>query len=78
MESLRDVLGRLGPEPPDEIRALKHYIDTEFNASASITVKGELIVITVASASLANTLRLRIGALKKAAQTTKRFMFRIG
>jgi len=78
MESVSDLLGRYGRQEPDESIALKQYIAAEFQSTASIGVQGELLIITVGSASLANALRLRLPALQKAAQTKKRIIFRIG
>jgi len=78
MESAADLLGRFRRQEPEEIVALKQYIAAEFNSSASIGLQGELLVITVGSASLANALRLRLPALQQAARTTKRIIFRIG
>lgn len=78
MESLDDVLRRFRPNEPDEVLGIKQYIQTQFQASAIVAIRGETITITVSSASLANTLRLRTGELQKIANTTKRLMFRIG
>lgn len=63
---------------PDEIVAIKLYIQKNFGASANVRLMNESIVVTVDSGSLANTLRLRITQLRKAADTKKRIIFRIG
>lgn len=78
MESMADVLGRFNPDTPDELLAIKKFIQDEFKAPASTAYRGETIVVTVSSGALANTLRLRIHDLRKAAGTSKRVMFRIG
>lgn len=78
MDSLGDVLGRYTPQRPDEITAIKRFVEQEFNTGVSVAIRNNTIVVTVASASLANALRLRINALRKAAKTDKRVMFRIG
>lgn len=78
MESMADVLGRYSPQGPDEVLAIKRYIEQEFHSGASVGMQNNAIVVTVASASLANMLRLRITALRAAAGTTKRIIFRIG
>ncbi|HJQ07889.1 MAG TPA: hypothetical protein VJ836_00225 [Candidatus Saccharimonadales bacterium] len=78
MDSLQDLLGRYSPKEPDEILAIKRYIATEFQAPSSVGMQGEALVVTVASASLANALRMRLPALQAAANTTKRIFFRIG
>lgn len=78
MDSLGDVLGRYVPQRPDEIAAIKRFVEQEFNTGVSVAISNNNIVVTVASASLANALRLRIIALRKAAATNKRVIFRIG
>jgi hypothetical protein len=78
MESLHDLLQGRTPSEPEEFVALKHYITREFDAESNISWQGETLVITVHSASLANALRLRLPALRAAANTDKRIAFRIG
>ena len=78
MDSLQELLGRYNPKEPDEVVAVKRYIAETFKAESSVGLHGETLVITVTSASLANALRLRVTALKKAAGTSRRIMFRIG
>jgi hypothetical protein len=77
MDSMSDLLGNYNPAAPDEILVIKRYIADEFGATASVGLQGEALVITVASASLANALRLRLPALQAAAGTKKRIVFRI-
>jgi hypothetical protein len=78
MDSVGDILKAFGTREPGEFTAIKKYIADEFGAESSVGLQGEALVITVASASLANALRLRVLALQKAADTTKRLLFRIG
>lgn len=80
MESLESLLERYQRHEPDEIAAIKHYLAAEFPGTpASVGLQGDqAVVITVASASLANALRLRTPAIRAAANTTKRLIFRIG
>lgn len=78
MESIGNLLGRFTPKEPDEIQLAKTYIQSEFDAQASVAIKDNTLVITVASAPLANMLRLRASSLKKACKTSRRLVFRIG
>lgn len=78
MESIGNMLGRYAPKEPDEIALAKQYITDKFKSSAIVAVKGETLIITVTSAALANTLRLRTLQLQKECKTTKRLVFRIG
>ena len=75
---MAEVLGRYNPQRPDEITAIKRYIEQEFHAGVSVGLQNDTIVVTVGSASLANMLRLRINNLRSAAGTKKRILFRIG
>jgi hypothetical protein len=77
MDSLQDLLGRYSPKEPDEIGAVKQYIMDAFKAEATVGLHGETLVITVASASLANALRLRLLTIQKIAKTDRKIMFRI-
>jgi hypothetical protein len=78
MDSLQDLLGRYSPKEPDEIGAVKQYIFETFGAESNVGLHGETLVITVASASLANALRLRLLSIQNAANTKRKIMFRIG
>lgn len=78
MDSLQELLGRYSPKEPDEIAAVKRYILEQFGAESSVGLHGETLVITVASASLANALRLRQTSIQKIAKTKNKIMFRIG
>jgi len=78
MDSLQDILARYGkPEQPEFI-ALKRYVDEHFHSPISVALSGDAIVITVASASLANTLRLNTTTIQTECNITKRLLFRIG
>lgn len=78
MDSLNDLLSQYSRQEPEEIVAIKRYILETFKAAASVGVQGDALVITVKSAPLANALRLRMPAIKAAANTEKRLIFRIG
>lgn len=78
MERIGDLLQRYNPQGPDDLLAVKRYIAAEFNTQVSVGIQGEALVVTVPSAALANTLRLRTAAIQQAAGTRKRLIFRIG
>lgn len=79
MENIGDLLSKRNiPQEPDEIRLVKDYVKSEFNTDVQVAVKDGTIVITVASASLANMLRLRTMQLQAASKSRKRFVLRIG
>lgn len=78
MDSIAELLSKYTPREPDEIAAVKRYIFDEFGAESSVGLHGETLVVTVNSASLANALRLRVTSLRKAVNTERKIMFRIG
>ena len=79
MESLSDLLKSRGaPQEPAEVTAAKRYIFEHFAAPSSVTLQPNALVITVASAGLANTLRLQTPKIQAACATDKRLVFRIG
>ena len=77
MESLADLLGKRLPDEPDELKAVKKFITDTFNAQATVAMRNDKLVITVSSAALANTLRLRSLQIQKVCKTTKPLVFRI-
>jgi hypothetical protein len=78
MDSLHDILSLKDFDEPPESRAIKAYISDNFQEQAEVIVREKDIVVSVANASLANTLRLRVRQLRAAAKTQKRLVFRIG
>ena len=78
MESLQDILTRYEPPGDPELVAVKRYVEEQFHAQVSVAVRGDVLVITVPSAALANTLRLQSTKMQAVCQVTKRLVFRIG
>jgi hypothetical protein len=77
MNQIGDLLAARSPQEPPEVRAIKRYIDEQFHAPAQITIQNDALVISVKSASLANTLRLRLPKLQEVAQTDRKLILRI-
>lgn len=77
MDSLLQLLGDRVPVEPPEIKLIKNYAQTEFQAVVEVMVRERDIVISVPSAALANTLRLRTPEIKRLCATEKRLSFRI-
>ena len=78
MESVGDLLGRYTPKEPDEIALAKQYVADQFGARAQVAIRGNNLVITVHSAALAATLRMRIVQLQEFCKTERRLVLRIG
>lgn len=77
MDKLADILQNYPIQEPSEIAAIKNYIMQNFNATANVAFQNNNIVISVNSASLANTLRLRTSQIQSAANTKQKIIFRI-
>ena len=78
MDSLLQLLSNRDlPAEPAEIKLIKDYVRAEFQTEVEVMVRDKDIVITVDSASLANTLRLRGPKIKQLCQTDKKLNFRI-
>jgi hypothetical protein len=78
MDSLQDLISTYGKPEQPELIALKKYVDANYHTPVSTAINGETIIVTVPSASLANTLRLQTSRIQAACETQKRLVFRIG
>jgi hypothetical protein len=78
MDSLGSILGSKDFEEPPESATIKKYVQEEFKTAVGVQVRERDIIISVPSAALANTLRLRGPEIKRRCNTGKRLTFRIG
>lgn len=77
MDSLDSILKHKDFDEPPEMTAIKKYVQDEFKTAVGVQVRDKDIVISVPSAALANTLRLRVPDIKRRCQLDKRLTFRI-
>lgn len=77
MDSLLDILSNKDFDEPPEISSIKKYVQDEFKTTVGVQVRDNNIVVTVPSAALANTLRLRQTEIKRRCQLDKKLVFRI-
>jgi hypothetical protein len=75
---LLNILGDKDFDEPPEIKSIKKYVQTEFGVRVGVQLRERDIIISVPSAALANTLRLRGPELKRRCQLDKRLIFQIG
>lgn len=79
MDSLFDILKRKDYDVPPEIAAVKKYVRDEFNEEVEVVLRGDKeLIIASRSAALVGSLRLHGPRIKKAAQTERRLIFRVG
>ncbi len=77
MDSLQQIIGDRLPAQPPEVKIIKQYVKVEFNSDVEVMVRDKDIVISMNSAALANSLRLRGQKIKALCQTDKRLTFRL-
>lgn len=75
--SLADLLARKDFDEPPEMQAIKKFVQDTFQSDVEVMVRERDIVVTASSASLANSLRLKVTQLREAAKTDKKIIFRI-
>lgn len=78
MDGISDILRQRDFDIPPEVSAIKEYIRRHYDREVSVTVQPHSLLIVAKGASFVATLRLNEAALRKAAQTEKRLVFRIG
>ncbi|MDB5168730.1 MAG: hypothetical protein JWO41_86 [Candidatus Saccharibacteria bacterium] len=79
MDSLNSILGRKDFDEPPEVTNIKKYVQDEFKVAVTVMARERDIIITVPSAALASTLRLRSPELKRrCAINDKKIIIRIG
>ena len=76
--SLADILAKKDFDEPPEIAAIKKFVQDNYQETVEVLVREREIVIGTRSAALAGTLRFNVRQLQTAADTKKRFIFRIG
>lgn len=75
--SLADLLANKDFDEPNEMKAIKEFVQSNYQADVEVQMREREIIVTTPSASLANTLRLKMPELRKAAATDKRIVLRI-
>lgn len=75
--SLGDLLANKDFDEPEEMKAIKRFVQANYKVDVEIQMRDKEIIVTTPSAALANTLRLKLPELRKAAATDKRIVLRI-
>ncbi len=78
MDSLFNILSHKDFDELPEMTSIKKYVQDEFGVAVGVQVRDKDIIISVPSAALAGTLRLRGPDIKRRCQLDKRLTFRIG
>jgi hypothetical protein len=75
--SLADLLANKDFDEPEEMRAIKQFVQKNYQVEVEVQIREKELIVTTPSAALANTLRLKLPELRKAAATEKRIVLRI-
>jgi hypothetical protein len=78
MDSLFNILSKKDYDLPPEVTAIKDYVRREFESEVEVLLRDKDIVIIGRSSALMGSLRLHGPKIKKAANTDKRLVFRVG
>jgi hypothetical protein len=78
MDSLQDILSKKDFTPPDEIAAVKEYIQRRYNSPSTVRVERDAIIVRVPSSALAATLHLEQRRLIEACRISKKLIIRNG
>ncbi len=77
MDSISTLLRQKNFDEPSEIEQIKKYVLREYKTKVGVQVRDKDIVLSVPSAALANTLRLKGPEIKKLYDIEKKLTFRI-
>ncbi len=78
MESIKSILQTRQFDEPSSIIAIKDYIFKNFNYEANIKISDKTFIVSVASAPLANTLKMRqLDIIKRCDLKNYKLIFRV-
>jgi hypothetical protein len=78
MDSLQNILGTKNFAPPDEIEAIKDYIERKYKSRCYIKIERRAIVVSVPSPTLAAAIQLERMQLINSCGLDKRLVIRGG
>lgn len=78
MDSLQNIMADHRFEAPDEVKALKNYLQSKYGSTGRIKVDEASVVLSVPSSALAATLQLEREKVAKVCGIKKRLVIRVG
>jgi hypothetical protein len=78
MRNINSILAKKQYDVPPEVPLIKSYIKDTYQEEVAIRSTPTSIIITTASAPLANMLQLNSTQIKKMCDTNKKLLIRIG
>jgi len=77
MDNLGDLLSKRDLNEPPDIKLIKDFVKENFEASVSVKLQRNQIIIVVNSAALAASLRMRLHEIQKLMAEPKRLVIYI-
>lgn len=78
MDSLQDILGNRDFTPPDEVAAVKEFIERRYKSKSAVRVERDVLIVRVPSSALAATLQLEQRTLIDRCRISRRLIIRYG
>lgn len=78
MDSLQDILSTRDFTPPDEVTAVKEFIERRYKSFSQVRVERDVLIVRVPSSALAATLQLEQRTLIDTCRITRRLIIRYG
>ena len=78
MDSLQEILGKKSFSPPDEMQALRDYVQRRYKRNSFVKLQRDVIILSVQSSALAATLQLDRNNIIKACNLSRKLVVRSG
>lgn len=78
MDSLQNILSRKNFTPPDEVMAVKEYIERRYKSPSRVRVERDALIVRVPSSALAATLQLEQRSVIDSCRITRKLIIRVG
>lgn len=78
MDSLQEIMGKRDFTPPDEVTAVKEFIERRYKSPSTVKIERDVLIVRVPSSALAATLQLEQRTLIDSCRVTRRLIIRYG
>jgi hypothetical protein len=78
MDSIQEILGKKQFQPPDEMTAVKDYINRRYKSQCQIKMQRNALIVSVPNSALAATIYLERQQLIKACGLKSKLVVRTG
>lgn len=78
MESLGSILGSRKLTPPDDMTAIKDYVEQKYKSKCQVKLQRGALLVSLPNSALTATLQLERQHIIEACKITKKLVFRTG